>query len=426
MSNGDDEPDDASEDETADATEGPVAEFETRLDEAESSLETAETEADLDDVEATLDEIEEDLADADLPEPDEDDEDAEDPRADLEDRLASLREQVDSQRGPYAEDVEALLEEEAGTLRDSDWTDAGESEAVAAVETFLANVSDAVEVDSDAGETPEAAAEALESAAFTVGSADLDPDDDAGTITALLESAETLQSDLEAAETWSDLSVREQLDAQGFYDVVAPGDRKDFPPEWSAIKAYAQRGEVEPILLALDKLGDSDFIEEYVFEQLVWMGRDAAPAFDEMHQRAQKRNKPPIRILGKIANEDACETLHEFIEDDGDVTLQKTVLRALGEIGSHESTEPVAQRLDAESEAVRSAAARSLGLIGDTRAIDPLADVLDDAEEADQVRASAAWALRQIGTQGAIDVLSEHADDTAYIVQAEAERVLEA
>ena len=425
MSNGDDE---APEDEAADdSAEGPVAEFESRLDDAEASLAAASTEAGLDGVENTLDDIEADLEDADLPEPDEDDEDdeAEDPRADLEERLSDLRSDLEAKRGPYDEDVVALLEEAAGTLRESEWTDDGADEAVAAVDGFLESVAEEVDVDAS-GESgpddPEAGADAVESVADAIGNAGLDADDDAETIASLLEIAETLQDDLEAAEVWSDLSVREQLAAEGFYDVLSSDNRKDFPPEWNAIKVFAKQGDVEPILLALDKLGDSDFMEEYVFEQLIWLGRDAAPAFEEMHQRSQKRNKDPIRILGKIANDEACETLHDFIDGDGDVQLQKVTLRALGEIGSEDSTQPVAQRLDAESASVRSAAARSLGLIGDTRAIAPLSDVLGDDEEADEVRASAAWALRQIGTADALDAAAEYADDQSYIVQAEAEK----
>jgi HEAT repeat protein len=66
-------------------------------------------------------------------------------------------------------------------------------------------------------------------------------------------------------------------------------------------------------------------------------------------------------------------------------------------------------------------AARALGLIGDTRAIEPLSDVLSEDED-DSVRASAAWALRQIGTERALDVASEYTDDDAYLVQAEAEK----
>ena len=419
MSNGDDA-EDAGDAETA-AAEGPVAAFEQRLDDAAADLEAAETEAELDDVEAELDDIEARIEAADLPEPDEDYEDAEDPRAELESRLSDLRDDLEAQRGPYVEDVAAIVEDAETTVAESEWTEDGEEQAVAAVESFLDAASEYVAIDATAGTTVESAADALDAAAATIADSGLDPDADSEQIAGLLETAETLEDDLEAAETWDDLTVQEQLAAQGFYDVLTDENYKDYPPEWSAIKLYANQGEVEPILLALDKLGDSDFFEEYVFTQLLHLGRDAQPAFEEMHQRAQKRNKEPIQILGKMGDPRAAETLHDFIDGDGDAALQKIVLRALGEMGSDESTQPVANRLAADDPEIRSMAARSLGLLGDTRAIQPLADVLEDDDE-DTVRASAAWALRQIGTDRALDVASEYTDDRAYLVQAEAEK----
>jgi HEAT repeat protein len=143
-------------------------------------------------------------------------------------------------------------------------------------------------------------------------------------------------------------------------------------------------------------------------------------AFEAMHQRAQKRATQPIRILGRIGDDRACETLHDFL-GGGDVKLEKTTLRALGGIGSEESTQPVADRLVADGPEIRSLAARSLGLIGDTRAIEPLARVLDE-DDADEVRASAAWALNQIGTERALEAAAAYADDRSYIVQVEAEK----
>ena len=415
MSNGDDDGEDAALDVT----------LESRLDDAAEDLEAAETESELDDVEATLDEIESDLEDADLPEPDEDDEDAEDPREQLESRLSALRDDLDAQRGPYVEDVAATVSSVASTVADSEWTENGEGEAVAAVATFLDDAGEHSSLDADAGDSPESAAQALEDAAETLENSGLDPDDDAETIAGLVEAADALEDDVEAAETWDDLTVQQQLDARGFYDVLDNENRKDFPPEWSALKIYAKRGEVEPMLFALGKLDDSDFMEEYVLDQFLHMGSEASDAFDELHQRAQKRDKLPIRILGKMGDERAAETLHDFIDGDGDPALQKVTLRALGEIGSADSVQPVADRLVAEDDEVRSLAARALGLLGDTRAIEPLADVLDE-DEADPVRASAAWALRQIGTERALDTASEYTDDDAYLVQAEAEKAASA
>jgi hypothetical protein len=59
-----------------------------------------------------------------------------------------------------------------------------------------------VAVDADAGDTPDAAVEALEAAAAAIGDAGFDPDDDAETITALVEAADALMSALDDAEVW--------------------------------------------------------------------------------------------------------------------------------------------------------------------------------------------------------------------------------
>jgi len=421
MSNGDDEAADEEAAEEAEETALSADTLDQRLDDAEEALEAAETEADLDEVETDLNEIEADLDAADLPEPDEDDEDAADPAAELEDRIDDLRDQLEDQRGPYAEDVVAALEEAQSTITDTRWTEDGQPDVVAAVDSFLKTVESEIDtaVSAESGDS-EDLGDAVDQVAQAVEGSALDPDEDEETIAALLEAAETLQDDLEAAEEWDDLTVREQLDAEGFYDVLESENRKDFPAEWNAVKVYEELGEVEPIVKALETF-DSDFMEENVLDTLWRMGPEEA--YEAVHQRAQKRNKRPVQILGKIANDDATETLHDFIDGDGDAALQKVTLRALGEIGSEESVEPVAQRLDADNYEIRSAAARSLGLLGDTRAIEPLADVLED-DDANEVRASAAWALNQIGTERALDVLEGYTDDRAYLVQSEAEKAV--
>jgi hypothetical protein len=194
-------------------------------------------------------------------------------------------------------------------------------------------------------------------------------------------------------------------------------NRKDFPPEWNAVKLYEKAGDVEPMLLALEKLG-SDFMEENVLDALEHIAPEEA--FDAVHQRAEKRDKQCIRILGRIGDDRACDTLEEFL-GGGDFKLELVTLHALGSIGNTGSTQAVANRLVADNPDVRSAAARALGLIGDTRAIDPLADVLAD-DDADEVRASAAWALNRIGTERALEAAAAYADDRSYIVQAEAEK----
>ncbi len=438
MSNGDDEAEDApaeesteeadeNADETPEAGEADVPattvsaeDLESRLDDAEADLEAAETEAALDGVEEQLDSIEADIEE--LPEPDEDDEeeDAEDPAEAIESRLSDLRDDLEAQRGPYASDVTDILKAAQGTLTDSEWTDDGEADAMAAVETFLDAISEYVDKDVDAGSDVESAAESVGLVADAVADADLDPDADTETISELLDAAEALDDGLEAAEVWDDLTVQEQLDAKGFYDILTNENRKDFPPEWNAAKLHAKEGNLDIVLFAFDKLG-SEFYDEYTVDIFYHLGRDAEPAFEKMHELAQKRDKGPIRVLGKIGDERAAGTLHEFIESDGDPALQKVTLRALGRIGSEESVQPVADRLVAENDDVRSVAARTLGLLGDTRAVAPLSDVLE-TDDSDEVRASAAWALRQIGTESALEEAAKYTDDRAYLVQAQAEK----
>lgn len=420
MSNGEDT------DDAGDATDAGDEEavspdvFEQRLDDVAEAVETAETEGDLDAVDETLDAVEADLDDATLSGEDDDDDD---PREDLEDRLGDLRDEVEEKRGPYVEDITDVLGTAEGTIQTSEWTEEGETEVATAVAAFFETAKETLDESFElAGDPPESvvaedvtaekAAADLSAASETIGETDLDPDDDAEAIATLLEAADTLTDALDDAQVFDDLEVREQLERLGFYDVLTPETRMDYPPEWNAVKLYEARGEIEPILTAFEKL-DSDFMQENILDALEHLG--SAEAFDEVHALAKRRSTHPVRVLGRMGDERACGTLEGFL-GGRDVALEKESLRALGAIGSEDSTEPVAQRLAAENPEVRTAAARSLGLIGDTRAIEPLADLLD-GDETEQVRASAAWALTQIGTERALDVVAEHQDDRSYLVQ---------
>jgi HEAT repeat protein len=413
MSNGDDES-------AEDADEVTVESLETRLEESEAAIEAAETEADLDDVEADIDTIAEDLEGADLPEAE--DEDEEDPTEALESRLEEVREQLEEARGPYAEDVADAIAESRSKVEEGEWTEQGEGEVVVVVETFLEDSAEHVEHGASAGDDPDAAAESLGTVNEAVTDAGLDADEDAETIAGLLEATDALAAGLEAAQEWDDLTVVQQMDAQGFYDRLTPENRKDYPPELSVVRIAEAENDPERVLMALEKF-TSKFMEENCIDALRRMG--SPEAYEPMAQRAQKRDFAAISVLGKIGDERALDIVLDYIEGEANPPLQKVVLRAVGEIGSEEATQHVADRLVAEDDEVRSLAARALGMIGDTRAIDPLADVLAD-DDNDSVRASAAWALNQIGTRSALEAAAEYAGDRAYLVQVEAERADEA
>jgi hypothetical protein len=422
MSDGDEEPDETAEttEETADeeTTELSAETLDVRLEEAETELDAAETEADLDDVEAKLDDVESDVEAADLPEP-EDEEEA-DPQEALESRLSALRDDLEAERGPYAEDAVAAIEDAQSTMRETRWTEQGELDLQDAVNAFLEEAADVLGKTFTGGGTadPDALADDLDQVVAAIEDADLHPDTDEETIAALLETTDGLTEDVENAQEWDDLTVRQKLEYEGFYDVIGQ-KHKDYPPELSALKEWRKRANVEMILLALDHLGDSDFMEDHCMDALLHVGSEEA--LDEVGQLAARRDLRAIEIIGKTGSEDGVEHVIDYVDSDSNRKLQTTAIKALGEIGSEDATQDIADQLVADDEGVRSQAARSLGLIGDTRAAEPLADVLSD-DDSDAVRTSAAWALVQIGTESALEAAAEYTDDRSYIVQEEARK----
>ncbi len=413
----------------------------SRLDDVESTLEAAETESALDEAETTLTTLTNDLEASTLPEPADDDDEEEDPIDEIETRIEDLESELDAQRGPYASDAIDILEEATATIEETRWTATGLSTITDAVDETRADITEtisgSVSADASPAETGVGVDDhedehdndeetqlitQLNSCMSAIAEEGLDADEDAATIATLIETAETLTESLENAEEWDDLEVNEQLMAEGYYDVL--GHYKDFPPEWSALKEWEKRGRVDMVLLAKESL-QSEFMQDHCMNALVRMADPAA--FDEMHELAQRRNKTAIKALGRMGSGaiDAVETLSEYIDEDSDPGLQKVTFRALGEIGSPAVTQPLANKLTMENDNVRPYAARALGLIGDTRAIQPLGETLR-TDESDDVRAAAAWALRQIGTRHALETAAEHVDERSYLIQHEAERAADA
>ena len=401
------------------------ATFHDRLDAVAADLDAAETEADLDTIEDTLDALAAEIEEAVFPEPepveadeDEEPEEPPDPQEELDDRLDELRDELEDQRGPYADEVISDIEQGKRTIETTEWAEEADAELVTVVDTFLEDV--ATHVDARFDRPPaaeiEALADSLDSAIEAIEAAELHPDTDTPTIEALLDVTASLTDGIDEATAFDDLPVREQLHRRGFFDVL--GHYKDFPPEWSAIKAHEEAGNVEMILLAFDKL-DSNYLEDHCISALRRIGDERA--LEPMMNLARRRNKEAIGVLGKIASDEPIDMLLDYVDTDSDPHLQRVTMKTLGEIGGPEAAEPVAQQLVAEDPEVRSAAARALGMIGDPRAIEPLAEVLD-ADEAQTVRGSAAWALVEIGTQEALEVVGAYAEDPSFLVESEAKK----
>ena len=405
--------------EDGDASDGTVETLRERLAEIEAALDAAETEADLDEVEAEIETLETDIEEADLPEPEDEDEDG--PQEELESELGDLESELEDSRGPYAEDVVAEVDDVKGDIESTRWTEEGESELLDVVRAALEEINEilgtALSLEDDEELTARLIA-TLETTGVAIEDADLDPDDDAETIDALLAVADELANGVDDATAWDDLTVREQLTREGYYDVLE--HVKDYPPELHALKVHEKRHNVDMVLLAFETF-DSDFMEEHALNALARMGDEAA--IDSLKGLIRRRNVDAIRVLGKIGVErdDVVEGLLNHVDAESNPSLQKATLKALGEMGAEDAVQPIANQLASESPDSRSAAARALGLIGDTRAIDPLAEILETDDD-DAVRGSAAWALNQIGTEAALEAVTEYADDRAYLVQTEAKK----
>ncbi|ERG99397.1 MAG: PBS lyase HEAT-like repeat protein [Haloquadratum sp. J07HQX50] len=385
-------------------------EIEETLQEIADDLSNADSEAALDAVEESLNSTTQALESIEA-----DDEEAE---SELKDQLNELEDTLETQRGPYPRDVIDICADVEGTIAETRWTVDGDGAVSDAGEAFLDAVSSFLQMNSFDASDNNSVTEIISEVTTAIETASLDPDDDAAVIEELLKTASTLQSAVEAAESWDDLETNEQLMAEGFYDVL--GHYKDFPPELSALKEWEQRGRVDMILLAKDSL-QSEFMQNHCMQALIRLGDSAA--LDEMESMAQRRDAQAIEALGKMGKEatPAVETLIEYVDEDSNPTLQKTTFRALGEIGSEKATQPLANKLVIENDDVRPFAARALGLIGDTRAIRPLQRTIE-TDDVLSVRAAAGWALRQIGTESALRTVAEYTDVDNYLLQHEAKK----
>ena len=370
---------DGDEEDTEPAADGSVEAFERRLESVSETIEAAETEGDLDEVEATLEEIEADLEAAEIPvpEPADEEEEPEDPKEDLEDELGDLRSAIEDERGPYDTDVVDGIDDVRGTVSDTRWAAEGETELVPGVQEYLDETAGILDAEfGEAVPDPEELAVTLESVIEAVEAADLHPDEDAETIQNLLAATDTLGDAVDAATAWTDLEVRERLHREGFYEPLEGAKHKDFPPEWSALKAWEKRGNVEMVVLLLELMGDTDYITRHCIEALEYMGDDEG--LEPLLNLANRRNLNAIDAIGKIGADAGIDAIEGHAEGGRQVELQARSLRALGAIGSEETTGLVADQLVADSERIQTAAARALGMIGDPRAIDPLADCLGD------------------------------------------------
>jgi HEAT repeat protein len=132
--------------------------------------------------------------------------------------------------------------------------------------------------------------------------------------------------------------------------------------------------------------------------------------------------KEAARALGKIGDTAAVEPLAQTYEKEQREDVADAVVRALVELGGA-SVQPLIRLTRSFIPNVRAGAARALGKLHSTAAVDPLIGLLERDREPD-VRIAAVYALRAIGDRRGMDAIARAAQDTDQDVEFAVEKAL--
>ena len=125
--------------------------------------------------------------------------------------------------------------------------------------------------------------------------------------------------------------------------------------------------------------------------------------------------------LGLIGDSRACQPLADLFDAEQREDIQGTAIRALVHLGTH-SVKPLIGLLRSSRPAVRSGAAHALGKLQARDAVEPLIWLLRDGDR--NVRMGAVYALRQIGDNRGLDAIAASVQDSDQEVERAAERAL--
>ncbi|HUX78005.1 MAG TPA: HEAT repeat domain-containing protein, partial [Anaerolineae bacterium] len=132
------------------------------------------------------------------------------------------------------------------------------------------------------------------------------------------------------------------------------------------------------------------------------------------YQKDASVREKAAKALGEIGDTQAVEPLITALKDS-DMDVRRAAVEALGQSGDARAVDPLITALKDGAVDVRQAAAGALGQSGDARAVDPLIAALKDS--AGDVRQAASGALGQSGDARAVNPLIAALKDSAGDVQ---------
>ena len=121
-----------------------------------------------------------------------------------------------------------------------------------------------------------------------------------------------------------------------------------------------------------------------------------------------------VRALANLGDTRAVEPLIDMLHD-GEDWVFRTAVKALPKTGDRRAVTPLVRALSRSDEWARRTAAEALGDVGDRRSVEPLVRALGDQDES--VRRAAATALGRIGDPRAVKPLRDCAlsDDSGWV-----------
>ena len=194
-----------------------------------------------------------------------------------------------------------------------------------------------------------------------------------------------------------------------------------------AAEALGDRGEPE----ALPSLVEAALNDESLNVQLAAETGIHKIGLDELawlllnHDDAEVR-EAAAKGLGLMGATKAVDPLREALSTDEDAGVRAAAVEALGRIRGEQAVEAILEAAITDAEAiVRAAAVRELGEMGATEAVDEVAELLGE-DIADEVRAAAAWTLGALGDDAALHpLLDARSGDLSEAVRAAAAEALE-
>lgn len=169
---------------------------------------------------------------------------------------------------------------------------------------------------------------------------------------------------------------------------------------------------------ALGKLGDARAVPSLIqalqdegnviVKAATALGQIGKPAVESLIQAMEEVDSSfgrghAAKTLGRIGDAKAVDPLLHVFTNDKNNYVRGEAARALGEIGNTKAFAPLLQALNDTDDEIRVAAARALGEMGDARAVTPLLRALNDKDN--KIRIAAAVALGDIGDGRAVESL---------------------